>query len=382
MGILSKCFGGSSSSTSRKQPSATVEDLCHRFSLEQLREKQPSATVEDPCHRFSVEQLRKKQPSATVEDICHRFSLEQLRKSTDNFDKSRLIVETDFSKEYRASISVNGELKHVTVKRLRLEALISSYDLICYKNNIIFRCQLHHPNLVSLVGFCDDHNEMIVVFDYAPKGSLHHQLCRTERNSPTLSWKRRLEISIGVARALHYLHSGTKRTIIHLDIRPASILLDENWVPKLKFSGISVKGPKFSEKEARPVELKSVAGTRGYVAPENSMNAGVTHKCDVYSFGALLLDLISGKDPCLNLTLHQVGNVKELRNWVETGNGEGIIDESLVGEIAPQCWELYMEITESCLSEDPNERPDMGEVEVQLEHVLQLQDEADTNRAS
>ncbi|KAI9124425.1 hypothetical protein K1719_004347 [Acacia pycnantha] len=112
------------------------------------------------------------------------------------------------------------------------------------------------------------------------------------------------------------------------------------------------------------------------------MNAGVTHKCDVYSFGALLLDLISGKDPCLNLTLHQVGNVKELRNWAETGNGEGIIDESLVGEMAPQCWELYMEITEYCLSEDPKERPDMGEVEVQLEHVLQLQEEADTNRAS
>ncbi|KAI9124739.1 hypothetical protein K1719_004661 [Acacia pycnantha] len=192
MGILHHCFCfGGCGSTSRKQPSATVEDVCHRFSLEQLR---------------------KKHPSATVEDLCHRFSLEQLRKSTDGFDESRLIAESDFSKEYRASISVNGELKHVTVKRLRQEAVISSYDLICYKNNIIFRCQLHHPNLVSLVGFCDDHNEMIVVFDYAPKGSLHHQLCRTERNSPTLSWKRRLEISIGVARGLHYLHSGTKRT--------------------------------------------------------------------------------------------------------------------------------------------------------------------------
>ncbi|KAK4279433.1 hypothetical protein QN277_011218 [Acacia crassicarpa] len=342
MGILSKCFGGSSSSTSRKQPSATVEDL------------------------------------------CHRFSLEQLRKSTDGFDKSRLVAESIFSKEYRASIYVNGELKHVTVKRLRQEAATSSYGLISYKNNIIFRCQLHHPNLVSLVGFCDDHNEMIVVYDYdyAPKGSLHDQLYRTERNSPTLSWKRRLEISVGVARGLHYLHSGTKRTIIHLDIKPASIFLDENWVPKLKISGISVKGPKFSEKEARPIELESVIFTFGYVAPEHLVNAGVTHKCDVYSFGALLLELIGGKHPYHILGLHQVCDIKELRNLAGTGNGEGIIDESLVGEIAPQCWELFMEITEYCLSEDPKERPDMGEVEVQLEHVLQLQEEADANRAS
>ncbi|KAI9124551.1 hypothetical protein K1719_004473 [Acacia pycnantha] len=267
MGILFKCFGGSSSSTSPKQPSATIEDL------------------------------------------CHRFSLKQLRKSTDGFDKSRLIAESDFSNE----------------------------------------CQLHHPNLASLVGFCDDHNELIVVYEYPPKGSLHHQLYRTERNSPTLSWKRRLEISIGVARGLHYLHSGTKRTIVHLDIIPNSILLDENWVPKLTFSGISVKGPKFSEKEARPIQLKSVEGTYGYVAPEHVMTAEVTHKCDVYSFGVLLFELICGKHPHHILEPHLFRNIKEYGNLAGTGNGEGIIDESLVGKIAPQCRKSYMEITQFCL---------------------------------
>ncbi|KAK4279439.1 hypothetical protein QN277_011224 [Acacia crassicarpa] len=340
MGILSNCFGGYSSSTSRKQPSATIEYL------------------------------------------CHRFSLEQLRKSTDRFDKSRVIGEGFCSNEYRASISVNGELRHVTVERLQKGPTIYPEELISYKNNIIFRCQLHHQNLTSLVGFCDDHNELIVVYDYPSKGSLHDQLYRTERNSTTLSWKRRLEISIGVARGLHYLHSGTKRTIIHRDVVPASILLDENWVPKLKFSWISVKGPKFSEKEARPVELQSIQGTYGYIAPELLMNAEVTHKCDVYSFGALLLALICAKHPHEILRLHRVRNIRELRNLAGIGNGEGVIDESLVGEMAPQCWELYMEITEYCLSEDPNERPDMGEVEVQLEHILLLQEEADTNRAS
>ncbi|KAI9124622.1 hypothetical protein K1719_004544 [Acacia pycnantha] len=265
MGILSKFFGGSSSSTSRKQPSATVEDL------------------------------------------CHRFSFKQLRKSTDGFDESRLIATGASSNAYRASISVNGELKHVTVKRIRQRKAINPERRILYKKNIIFRCQLHHPNLVSLVGFCDDHDEIIVVYDYPPKGSLRDQLYRTEGNSPTLSWKRRLEISIGVARGLHHLHSGTKRTIIHRDIKPASILLDENWVPKLKFSGLSLKGPKFSEKEPRPIELGSnpMIGSVGYIAPELLRNTAVTHKCDVYSFGALLLELICGNHPPHIFWLHQ-----------------------------------------------------------------------------
>ncbi|XP_028805102.1 receptor-like protein kinase ANXUR1 [Neltuma alba] len=299
------------------------------------------------------------QPSATIEDLCHRFSLAQLRKSTNHFDR-RLITHTDnFYRAYKGCISINGELKDVIVERFRRGGH-SVLQLV--KNNIIYRCRLHHPNVVSLVGFCDDENEMIVVYDYAPNLSLYDQL---NSKSATISWKKRLEISIGVARGLHYLHSGTKRTLIHRDIRPLAILLDENWVPKLRFCWFSLKGPKFSEKDVRPIQA-IVRGTTGYIAPESLKHANVTHKSDVYSFGALLLRLICGK---------------ELRNLAETGRAEGIIDQSLMGEIAAECWKLYMDIAESCLSFDPDERPDMGEAEVLLERALQLQEEADHNLA-
>ncbi|XP_028799335.1 receptor-like protein kinase ANXUR1 isoform X1 [Neltuma alba] len=331
----------------------------------------------------------RKHPSTTIEYLCHRFSLSQLRKSTDNFDDSRIIGEGPFGVGYRARISVNGQMKDLIVKRLRREAANSSYGLLLYKNDIIFRCQLHHPNLVSLVGFCDDQNEMIVVYDYAPNGSLYQQLYETEAKPAIRPWKKRLEISIGVARGLHYLHSGTKRTIIHRDITPFAILLGEHWIPKLNFFGFSIKGPKFSEKDVKPIQLESIEGPVGYIAPECISGTNVTYKSDVYSFGAVLLELICGKtlfqivqhkgrhvDKTASVIPFTTSVVKEVRNWEERGNAGGIIDQSLMGEIAAECWKLYMDITESCLSEDPDERPDMGDVEVQLERLLQLQEEA------
>ncbi|KAI9124680.1 hypothetical protein K1719_004602 [Acacia pycnantha] len=319
----------------------------------------------------------RKQFPTTIELLSHRFSLSQLRKSTNDFHHRRIIGEGPYDVVYRASISVNGQLKDIALKRLR--PTNSSHHISIFKNEIILMCQLHHPNLVSLVGFCDDQNELIMVYDYVPNGSLFNQLYT---KSPALPWKKRLEISIGVARGLHYLHSGTKRTIIHLNTSPKNIILDENWVPKLPFFGLSLKGPKFSEKVVKPIELECAVGTLGYIAPECfSCAPNATHKCDVYSFGALLIELICGNSPHQIMSRHKVSDIKEVLNLKEIGKAEAIIDQSLEGEIAPQCWKLYMDLTESCLSGDPNERPDMGDVEVQLEHVLQLQEEADANHA-
>ncbi|XP_028799519.1 receptor-like protein kinase ANXUR1 [Neltuma alba] len=325
MGILLNCFGGSSSTS-------------------------------------------KKQPSTSVEYLCHRFSLAQLRKSTNDFHESHFLGQGRHGPAYKGSISINGQLKDIAVKRLGTRSSISSDGLTLYKNDVVFMCQLHHPNLLSLVRFCDDKNEMIVVYEHAPNGSLRDLL---ESKPPTFWWKKRLEISIGVARGLHYLHSGTKRIIIHRHIISACILLGENWVPKLSYFGFSLRGPKFSAKDMKPLTLESVKGPRGYIAPECFGGSNVTYECDVYSFGVVLSELICGK------TLSQISELEG-----RTGRAEGIIDETLVGQIAAECSKLYMDIAESCLSEDDNERPDMGDVEVQLERLLQLQEEADSTNAS
>ncbi|XP_028799448.1 receptor-like protein kinase ANXUR1 [Neltuma alba] len=331
----------------------------------------------------------KKQPSTSVEYLCQRFSLAQLRKSTNGFSESHFLRQGQHGPVYRGSISINGQLKDITVKRLGAG---SSTGLTLYKNDVLFMCQLHHPNLQPLVGFCDDKNEMIVVYEHAPNGSLRDLF---GSKPPTFSWKKRLEISIGVARGLHYLHAGTKRIIIHRNIKSACILLGENWVPKLSYFGFSLAGPKFSAKDMKPLRLESVKGPKGHIAPECFGSSNVTYKCDVYSFGVVLLELICGK------TLYQISEldgrqlentadffhftlslVEKVRNLAGTVRAEGIIDETLVGQIAAECSKLYLDIAESCLREDHNERPDMGDVEVQLERLLQLQEEADSSNAS
>ncbi|XP_054818490.1 receptor-like protein kinase ANXUR2 [Prosopis cineraria] len=261
-----------------------------------------------------------KQPSATIQEFCQRFSLSQLRQATDNFHESQMIGQ--------------GSL------------------------------------LVSLVGFCDQKNEMIMVYEYMPNASLYDKLHRRDSNSPSLSWKKRLEISIGVARVLHYLHVGTKRTVIHLAIKSSNILLDENWIPKLTDFRLSLKGPKYSSNE------KAKEGM-------------VSDKCDVYNFGVILLELICGKGQNYMMEIIHLakstdegsedqkgGNKDEdepywslekaVRRLVEKGSLEKIIDANIGGEIATECCKLYMEIVLSCMSEDPDERPHMGQVEVEL----------------
>ncbi|XP_054799638.1 probable receptor-like protein kinase At5g38990 [Prosopis cineraria] len=192
-----------------------------------------------------------KRPSATVEELSHRFSLSQVRAATNNLDESQIIDEGRFGEVYGGHISIDGQPIEIAVKHFNSRDLFSARSE--FVNEILFMCQLHHPNLVSLLGFCDDEfkDEMMVVYEFMHNGSLHHQLHERDSNSPTLSRKTRLEISIGVARALHYLHVGTKRTIVHCNVEPSNILLDDHWNPKLSGFGLSLKGPKYSLKLKR-----------------------------------------------------------------------------------------------------------------------------------
>lgn len=229
---------------------------------------------------------------------------------------------------------------------------------------------------------------MIVVYEYMSNGSLRDQLLSKGNTHPTnysqlvvpLSWKKRLEISIGVARGLHYLHAGMKRTIFHRDIKTNNIVLDENWVPKLTDFGYSLKGPKFSSKVSKPIQTKYVVGAWGYLDPEYLSSCVITDKSDVYSFGVVLLELVCGSvifSENLFMGIEEIRD-KVIETFVERGNNNGMsfIDQSLVGEITPQCFELYMDIVDRCLNKEGNERPTMGEVEVELELVLDLQEQS------
>ncbi|KAL1322856.1 hypothetical protein HN51_067873 [Arachis hypogaea] len=283
------------------------------------------------CLRFGDSKKEKKYPTV-IEELCHHFSFEALRKSTNDFDEKLKIGEGGFGKVYKGCLKHNnGDVTDYSIALKVNKCQNSIQTPREFKTEIEMLCQLRHPNIISLMGFCYQQENMIVVYEYMANGSLHDYL--SNKNKEPLSWKKRLEICIGVARALHYLHAGAKRCIVHCDIKPQNILLDRNMVPKLSDFGFSLQG-------------------------------SLSDKCDVYSFGMVLLHLV-GHNVLHYLIQHEEHALEET------------MDPILNGKVAPDCWQVFASVIQSCLDYEADERPTMGEVEILLEHALSLQQQAD-----
>ncbi|KAI4356892.1 hypothetical protein L6164_000875 [Bauhinia variegata] len=237
----------------------------------------------DSKHTIAEATANKSSTSAPIEELCRRFSFAQIRKITGNFHKSRIIATLPVCDLYRACIDIQGTVREIAIKKFRYN---SDQLLAEFKNEIQILCQLRHPNLVSLIGFYKDESRMISAFEYMPHGSLYYHLLGKVKKP--LFWKRRLQICIGVARGLHYLHAGVKRTIFHRDVQPKNIPLDENFVPKLANFKYCLTGSHAMSKP-KPMNLDMVVGSFGYIAPECYRDFIFTDKCDVYSFGMVLL---------------------------------------------------------------------------------------------
>lgn len=152
-----------------------------------------------------------------------------------------------------------------------------------------FLSRLNHKNLVRLLGYCEDNNERVLVFEYRNNGTLHDHLHRLE-NSPLTSWTARIKVALNAARGVEYLHEYAVPTVIHRDIKSSNILLDTNGNAKVSDFGLSLLGPQDDETH---LSLRA-AGTVGYMDPEYYRLQQLTTKSDVYSFGVTMLELLSG----------------------------------------------------------------------------------------
>ncbi|KAK7340677.1 hypothetical protein VNO77_21387 [Canavalia gladiata] len=278
--------------------------------------------------------LSQRQYPTVIQELCHchQFSLADIRKATNNFDENRVIGWGGCGKTYIGFLQHNGASDYtVAIKRLHVDGLQGSEE---WKNEIVLLCQLRHPNLVSLIGFCNHKIEKILVYEYMSNRSLDKHL-QPSGDMQALSWKKRLEICIGAALGLHYLHAGTKRTILHRNIQPRSILLDDAMEPKLAAFGFSLQGPHFKSKP-KPMEV---------------------HRA---TWPWSMHGVCQGRE-----SPHPISPVEE------------IIYPNIKGNTAPECWQVFIDITQRCLKYEPDEQPTMGEVEVQLEHALSLQEQAD-----
>ncbi|XP_030970479.1 receptor-like protein kinase FERONIA [Quercus lobata] len=309
------------------------------------------------------------------EGLCRRFSVGEIKKATNDFADDLVIGEGGFGKVYKGFIDDQGI--SVAIKRLKYSSIEGVVELT---NEVVLLCQIRHPNLIRLIGYCIDEGEGCLVYEFMVNGNLHQHILICGTDHDPLPWKQRLAICIGVARGLHYLHTGLKHTIIHRDVKISNILLDEKWEAKLADFGLSKMGPPSLSKALIRVE-SLVKGTFGYLDPEYHRSQELTDKSDVYSFGVVLFELLCGRsilDPNL------VAERQNLISWASKCKQEGtmneIIDPYLMGKIAPLCFKIYFGIASSCVREEGKDRPAMGEVEVRLERALLLQEIADAAR--
>ncbi|KAL8233994.1 hypothetical protein R6Q59_020094 [Mikania micrantha] len=313
-------------------------------------------------------------PSSS-DDSCRRFSLEEIKAATCNFDKALVIGMGGFAKVYKGVI--NDGAKTVAIKRMSSRSQEGALDF-WMEIQMIWR--LRHNHLVSLIGYCDDGNEMILVYEYMPHGTLAEHLFKLgldDNSSFTpLSWEQRLKICIGAARGLDYLHTGTHHGVIHRDVKTSNILLDENFVGKISDFGLA-KIENTSQLLAKSYVSTNIKGTVGYLDPDYFLSRKLSRKSDVYAFGVVLFEVLCGR-PAVDPGIEE--DQRSLAIWARQSIREGkldqIIDPCLRGEISPHCLKLFTDLAEKCLENQPKRRPSMASIISGLEFALDQQENA------
>lgn len=231
----------------------------------------------------------------------------------------------------------------------------------------------HHLNLVRLIGFCSEGRHRLLVYEFMKNGSLDNFLFSSdERSGKFLNWESRFNIALGTAKGITYLHEECRDCIVHCDIKPENILLDENYNAKVSDFGLAKL---INPKDHRYRTLTSVRGTRGYLAPEWLANLPITSKSDVYSYGMVLLEILSGKR---NFEVSEDTNQKKFSLWAyeefDRGNIESIVDKRLSRNEMVDMEQVMRAIQVSfwCIQEQPSQRPMMGKVVQMLEGITDI----------
>ncbi|KAJ0981346.1 hypothetical protein J5N97_009601 [Dioscorea zingiberensis] len=311
---------------------------------------------------FSTRQGREaKRDEEDLEAIAAKekkvFQYETLVTATRNFNPKHKLGEGGFGPVYKGRLEDGRE---VAVKRLGRG---SRQGVKEFTNEAMLLSRVQHKNVVNLYGYCTHGDHKLLVYEYVPNESLDKLLFSQEGNKrKELDWKRRYDVMVGVARGLLYLHEDAHTPIIHRDIKASNILLDDRWTPKIADFGMA----RLFHEDLTHVNTR-VAGTNGYMAPEYVMHGSLSTKADVFSFGVLVLELISGQK---NSSFIPQSDAQCLLEWAwklhRRGQSLEMMDVSLRNSAIVDQVTMCVHIGLLCTQSDPKLRPDMKRVVVIL----------------
>ncbi|CAN6343811.1 unnamed protein product [Urochloa humidicola] len=280
------------------------------------------------------------------------YSSKELRKATRNFCPGNKLGQGSFGRVYLGKLN-NGE--KVAIKVLSSESRQGTKEFL---NELSVISNITHHNLVKLHGCCVDGGQKMLVYNYVENNSLAQTLFGNSRSGIVLDWRARVKICIGVANGLTYLHEEVRPPIVHRDIKASNILLDRNLSPKIADFGLA----KFFPGNMTHISTR-VAGTLGYLAPEYAIRGQLTRKADVYSFGVLLLEIVSGRchtDP--RLPLEDQFLLEKVWTLYESGDLESIIDRTVQRDFDTEEARQLLKIGLLCTQDSPKIRPSMSTV--------------------
>ncbi|VAH21450.1 unnamed protein product [Triticum turgidum subsp. durum] len=291
----------------------------------------------------------------------HRFTYNELETITDNF--KIVLGQGGFGTVY------DGFLQDGTQVAVKLRSQSSSQDVREFLTEAQTITQIHHKNLVSLVGYCKDGIYLALVYEHMSEGNLEDKLRGRNHSDVSLTWRQRLCIAQQSAQGLEYLHKSCSPPFVHRDVKTSNILLNKNLEAKVADFGLMKA---FNNDDDTHISTARVIGTRGYLAPEYALALQLNEKSDVYSFGVVLLEVITGQPTILEST-EVIHIVQWARLHLSGGNIEEVVDARMQGDFNVNGMWKAMDLALKCTEHDPAQRPTMTDVAVQLQYCLELE---------
>lgn len=301
--------------------------------------------------------------SNAATEAAQSFTLSELRNATKNFEKK--VGSGGFGTVYYGKLN---DGKEIAVKLLESNNVYQGKKE--FANEVTLLSRIHHRNLVQFLGFCQEEGKDILVYEFMHNGTLKEHLYGPLARARGIKWIKRLEIAEESAKGIEYLHTGCVPSIIHRDLKTSNILLDKNMRAKVSDFGLS----KLAVDGTSHVS-SIVRGTLGYLDPEYYISNRLTDKSDIYSFGVILLELISGQEAISNESFGI--NCRNIVQWaklhIENGDIQGIIDPALGNEYDIQSMWKIAEKALMCVQPHGNMRPSMSEVIKEIQDAISIE---------